>query len=89
MGATGAIGGYTVQMARSYCAHVIATVRGNADEAQGNVCKEPQSLDARRFAPGLQPDNVREGRRQRGEGRGDERKAHLAREELDNKERSG
>ena|SRR5437867_1052299 len=34
MGATGAIGGYTVQMARSYCAHVIATVRGNADEAR-------------------------------------------------------
>jgi NADPH:quinone reductase len=33
MGATGGVGGYTVQMARSRGAHVIATVRGDADEA--------------------------------------------------------
>jgi NADPH:quinone reductase len=33
MGATGGVGGYTVQMARSRGAHVIATVRGDSDEA--------------------------------------------------------
>jgi NADPH:quinone reductase-like Zn-dependent oxidoreductase len=34
MGAAGAVGGYAVQMARSRGAHVIATVRGDADEAR-------------------------------------------------------
>lgn len=34
MGATGAVGGFAVQMARSRGAHVIATVRGDADEAR-------------------------------------------------------
>jgi NADPH:quinone reductase len=34
MGATGAVGGYAVQIARSRGAHVIATVRGDADEAR-------------------------------------------------------
>ena len=34
MGATGGVGGYTVQMARSRGVHVIATVRGDADEAR-------------------------------------------------------
>jgi NADPH:quinone reductase-like Zn-dependent oxidoreductase len=34
MGATGGVGGYAVQMARSMGAHVIATVRGDADEAK-------------------------------------------------------
>jgi NADPH:quinone reductase-like Zn-dependent oxidoreductase len=34
MGATGRVGGYAVQMARSRGAHVIATVRGDADEAR-------------------------------------------------------
>ena len=33
MGATGGVGGYAVEMARSRDAHVIATVRGDADEA--------------------------------------------------------
>ena len=33
MGATGGVGGYAVQMARSHGAHAIATVRGDADEA--------------------------------------------------------
>jgi NADPH:quinone reductase-like Zn-dependent oxidoreductase len=34
MGATGAVGGYAVQMARSRGAHVIATVRGDVEEAR-------------------------------------------------------
>jgi NADPH:quinone reductase len=34
MGATGGVGGYAVQMARSRGAHVIATVRGDADGAR-------------------------------------------------------
>ncbi len=34
MGATGGVGGYAVQIARSRGAHVIATVRGDADEAR-------------------------------------------------------
>jgi NADPH2:quinone reductase len=34
MGATGAVGGYAVQMAKARGAHVIATVRGDADEAR-------------------------------------------------------
>jgi NADPH:quinone reductase-like Zn-dependent oxidoreductase len=34
MGAAGAVGGYAVQMARSRGAHVIGTVRGDADEAR-------------------------------------------------------
>ena len=34
MGATGGVGGYAVQMACSLGAHVIATVRGDADEAR-------------------------------------------------------
>jgi NADPH:quinone reductase len=34
MGAAGAVGGYAVQIARSRGAHVIATVRGNAEEAR-------------------------------------------------------
>src|SRR5580692_547450 len=34
MGATGAVGGYAVQMARAWGAHVIATVRGDVDEAR-------------------------------------------------------
>src|SRR6478752_8006674 len=34
MGATGRVGGYAVQMARSRGVHVIATVRGDADEAR-------------------------------------------------------
>jgi NADPH:quinone reductase len=34
MGATGAVGGYTVQMARGRGVHVIATVRGDVDEAR-------------------------------------------------------
>jgi NADPH:quinone reductase-like Zn-dependent oxidoreductase len=40
MGATGAVGGYAVQMARSRGAHVIATVRGDADEARNLGAEE-------------------------------------------------
>jgi NADPH:quinone reductase-like Zn-dependent oxidoreductase len=40
MGATGGVGGYAVQMARSRGAHVIATVRGDADEARGLGAEE-------------------------------------------------
>jgi NADPH:quinone reductase len=34
MGATGGVGGYAVQMARARDAHVVATVRGDSDEAR-------------------------------------------------------
>jgi NADPH2:quinone reductase len=34
LGATGGVGGYAVQIARSRGGHVIATVRGDADEAR-------------------------------------------------------
>jgi NADPH:quinone reductase-like Zn-dependent oxidoreductase len=40
MGAAGAVGGYAVQMARSRGAHVIATVRGDADEARSLGAEE-------------------------------------------------
>jgi NADPH:quinone reductase-like Zn-dependent oxidoreductase len=40
MGATGGVGGYAVQMARSCGAHVIATVRGDADEARSLGAEE-------------------------------------------------
>jgi NADPH:quinone reductase len=40
MGATGGVGGYAVQMARSRGAHVIATVRGDADEARALGAEE-------------------------------------------------
>jgi NADPH:quinone reductase-like Zn-dependent oxidoreductase len=40
MGATGGVGGYAVQMARARGAHVIATVRGDADEARSLGAEE-------------------------------------------------
>jgi len=40
MGATGGVGGYALQMARSRGAHVIATVRGDADAARLLGAKE-------------------------------------------------
>ena len=40
MGATGGVGGYAVQMACSLGAHVIATVRGDADEARSLGAEE-------------------------------------------------
>ena len=40
MGATGGVGGYAVQMARARGAHVIATIRGDADEARALGAEE-------------------------------------------------
>jgi NADPH2:quinone reductase len=46
MGATGGVGGYAVQMARSLGAHVIAMVRGDADEARRLGAKEVYDTEA-------------------------------------------
>src|SRR6202034_373034 len=46
MGATGGVGGYAVQMARSRGAHVIATVRGDVDEARRLGAEEVYDTDA-------------------------------------------
>jgi NADPH:quinone reductase-like Zn-dependent oxidoreductase len=46
MGATGGVGGYAVQMARSRGAHVIATVRGDADEARRLGAEEVYDTNA-------------------------------------------
>ena len=40
MGATGGVGGYAVQMARSRGVHVIATVRGDADRLAASEPKK-------------------------------------------------
>ncbi len=45
MGATGAVGGYTVQMARDRGVHVIATVRGDIDEARRIGAEEVYNTD--------------------------------------------
>jgi NADPH2:quinone reductase len=46
MGATGGVGGYAVQMARSRDAHVIATVRGDVDEAHRLGAQEVYDTNA-------------------------------------------
>src|ERR1700693_4207357 len=46
MGATGGVGGYAVQMARSMGAHVIATVRSDADEARKLGAEEVYDSEA-------------------------------------------
>ena len=46
MGATGGVGGYAVQIARSRGAHVIATVRGDADEARRLGAEEVYDTEA-------------------------------------------
>lgn len=46
MGATGGVGGYTVQMARAGGVHVIATVRGDADEARRLGAEEVYDAEA-------------------------------------------
>jgi NADPH:quinone reductase-like Zn-dependent oxidoreductase len=46
MGATGGVGGYAVQMARSRGAHVIATVRGDVDEARRLGAEEVYDTNA-------------------------------------------
>ena len=46
MGATGGVGGYAVQMARSRGAHVVATVRGDVDEAHRLGAEEVYDTNA-------------------------------------------
>ena len=46
MGATGGVGGYTVQMGRDRGAHVIATVRGDVDEARRIGAEEVYDAEA-------------------------------------------
>jgi NADPH:quinone reductase len=61
MGATGGVGGYAVQMARSRGAHVIATVRGDADEARRLGAEEVYDSQAGDVIAGLRaahPDGV-------------------------------
>jgi NADPH2:quinone reductase len=61
MGATGGVGGYAVQMARSRGAHVIATVRGDADEARRLGAEEvydTEAVDAVKALRASHPDGV-------------------------------
>jgi len=61
MGATGGVGGYAVQMARSRGAHIIATVRGDADEARRLGAEEvydTKAVDAIDALRASRPDGV-------------------------------
>src|SRR5271168_2604675 len=61
MGATGGVGGYAVQMALSRGAHVIATVRGDADEARRLGAEEvydSQAVDVTSALHAAHPDGV-------------------------------
>ena len=61
MGATGGVGGYAVKMALSRGAHVIATVRGDADEARRVGAEEVYDTQAVEVADALcaaHPDGV-------------------------------
>jgi NADPH:quinone reductase-like Zn-dependent oxidoreductase len=61
MGATGGVGGYAVQMARSRGAHVIATVRGRADEARRLGAEEvydTKAIDVTAALRASHPDGV-------------------------------
>jgi NADPH:quinone reductase-like Zn-dependent oxidoreductase len=61
MGATGGVGGYAVQMALSRGAHVIATVRGDADEARRLGAEEvydSQAVDVAGALRAAHPDGV-------------------------------
>jgi NADPH:quinone reductase len=61
MGATGGVGGYAVQMALSRGAHVIATVRGDADEARRLGAEEvydSQAVDVASALHAAHPDGV-------------------------------
>jgi NADPH:quinone reductase-like Zn-dependent oxidoreductase len=53
MGATGGVGGYAVQMARSRGAHVIATVRGDIDGARRLGADEVYDTTTRHFVETL------------------------------------
>jgi NADPH2:quinone reductase len=61
MGATGGVGGYAVQMARSRGAHVIATVRDDADEARrlgADEVYDSRSVDVVEALRASHPDGV-------------------------------
>jgi len=58
MGATGGVGGYAVQMDRSRGAHVIATVRGDADEARRLGAEEVYDSQAVDVIDALQADHL-------------------------------
>jgi NADPH2:quinone reductase len=61
MGATGGVGGYAVQMARARGAHVIATVRGDADEARKLGAEEvydSKAVDVIKAIHAAHPDGV-------------------------------
>jgi NADPH:quinone reductase-like Zn-dependent oxidoreductase len=61
MGATGGVGGYAVQIARHRGAHVIATVRGDADEARRLGAEEvydSQAVDPIEALPADHPGGV-------------------------------
>jgi NADPH2:quinone reductase len=61
MGATGGVGGYAVEMARSRGAHVIATVRGDADEARrlgAEAVYDTEAVDAINALRASHPDGV-------------------------------
>ncbi|HLB08600.1 MAG TPA: NADP-dependent oxidoreductase [Gemmatimonadaceae bacterium] len=61
MGATGGVGGYAVQMARARGAHVIATVRGDADEARrlgADEVYDSNTVDVIDALRGAHPDGV-------------------------------
>jgi NADPH2:quinone reductase len=57
MGAAGAVGGYTVQMARGRGVHVIATVRGDADEARRLGAEEVYDTEAVDVVDALRTDH--------------------------------
>jgi len=61
MGATGGVGGYAVQMARSRGAHVIATVRGDDGEARQLGAEEvydSQAVDVIDALHAAHPDGI-------------------------------
>jgi NADPH:quinone reductase-like Zn-dependent oxidoreductase len=61
MGATGGVGGYAVQIARARGAHVIATVRGDADEARSLGAEEvydSKAVDVVEAVRASHPDGV-------------------------------
>jgi NADPH:quinone reductase-like Zn-dependent oxidoreductase len=59
MGATGGVGGYAVQMARSRGAHVIATVRGDAEEAHQLGAEEVYDNQAVDITAAIRADHPR------------------------------
>src|SRR6202046_4312882 len=61
LGATGGVGGYAVQIARSRGAHVIATVRGDVDEARrlgGGEIYDTNAVDVLSAVRSAHPDGI-------------------------------